>query len=48
LQAVTIPTADQQAMMGRIDQGGEKLEAVISEWMDANEETWKSWVAAGS
>lgn len=48
LKAVSIDTAAQQNMMARIDQGGENLEAVVAEWMAANEATWKQWVSAGS
>lgn len=46
LSNVRIPTADQQAMMAAIDQNGEDLEQVIAQWMDANEETWRSWLPA--
>ncbi len=46
LSNVSIPTADQQAMMAAINQNGEDLEAVIAQWMDANESTWQSWISA--
>lgn len=48
LQAVAIPTSDQQNMMAAIDQGGEKIDNVIAQWMRDNEATWQQWVAAGN
>jgi len=46
LQAYQIKTADQEAMMKKVDQGGEALEAVTAAWVDANEAVWSPWVAA--
>lgn len=37
---------DQIPMMNAIDQKGEKLEKVVSEWINANEAIWKPWVEA--
>lgn len=45
LQAVEIPTADQQELMAAIDQRGDKIEGVIADWMAANESKWSDWVA---
>lgn len=47
LQAVSIPTAAQQTMMGAIDNNGADLEVEVAAWMDANENLWQGWVAAG-
>lgn len=47
LSAVSIPTGDQQQMMGAIDNGGGKIEDEVAAWMDANEALWQSWVAKG-
>ena len=44
LTAVAIPTADQQAMMGAIDNGGADLEQTVAAWMDANQSTWQAWI----
>ena len=38
--------ADQQSMMGAIDNGGEDLEESVAAWMDANQDTWKAWIDA--
>ena len=46
LKNVSISTADQQAMMGAIDQRGDKLEASVAGWMAANEALWQGWVSA--
>ncbi len=48
LQAVSIPTADQQNMMAEIDQKGGKLEKVVADWMMGNEDTWRKWIAAAN
>lgn len=47
LQAVQIPTSDQQSMMGAIDNNGADLEATIASWMNDNQSLWEGWVAAG-
>lgn len=40
---------EQQQMTYRIDKKGEKLDAVVKEWIDKNEAVWKPWIdAAGS
>ena len=38
--------AEQQKMMLRVDKGGEKLDAVVKEWIDANEAAWAPWIDA--
>ncbi|MBC6404862.1 MAG: ABC transporter substrate-binding protein [Rhodospirillales bacterium] len=45
LQNISIPTADQQAMMGQIDQEGTDLEEVVAKWMDDHPDTWQAWIA---
>ena len=37
---------DQIPMMNAVDQDGNKLEKVVSNWVDDNEAIWKPWVAA--
>jgi glycine betaine/proline transport system substrate-binding protein len=46
LKNFTIDTAAQQPMMGKIDVDGGTVEAVVSEWMAANESAWKPVVDA--
>lgn len=46
MEQVTMSAAEQQKMMLAIDQRGEKLEDVVSAWVDANEATWKPWMDA--
>lgn len=48
LDAYSLKNSDQIPMMNAIDQDGKKLEAVVSAWVDANEATWKPWVAAAT
>ncbi|MFX0542658.1 ABC transporter substrate-binding protein [Roseovarius sp. S4756] len=44
LEAFQMNTADQEVMMKAIDQDGEKLEDVISAYVEAQKETWTPWV----
>lgn len=44
LQSYQLRNSDQIPMMKRIDQDGEDLEAVVSEWVDQNEAVWSPWV----
>lgn len=46
LEQMTMSAEEQQKMMLAIDQKGEKLEDVVSAWVDANEATWKPWMDA--
>ena len=46
LEGFGMTSAEQQKMMLAIDQNGEKLEDVVSAWVDANEATWKPWMDA--
>jgi glycine betaine/proline transport system substrate-binding protein len=48
LSAYTLTNDDQIPMMNAIDQEGNKLEDVISAWVDANEAKWKPWVDAAT
>lgn len=34
----------QNALIQKVDQDGMKVEEAVAEWLDANEETWKSWI----
>ena len=45
-EAFSIDNDTQNSLMNEIDQKGRDLEEVISEWVDANEETWSAWVEA--
>ena len=45
-QQLEVNAADQQQMMLRIDKGGEDIDKVVKEWIDANEATWSNWVKA--
>ncbi|GAA6209234.1 ABC transporter substrate-binding protein [Cognatishimia sp. WU-CL00825] len=40
----TLSVEAQQPMMGAVDVDGQKVEAVVAEWMAANEESWMSVV----
>lgn len=44
LKAFRMDAGEQQKMMLRVDKGGEDLDTVVKEWVDANEATWKPWV----
>jgi glycine betaine/proline transport system substrate-binding protein len=46
LKNFKVSAAEQQVMMLRVDKKGEKLEAVVKEWVDKNEQVWKPWVDA--
>ncbi|MDQ2068152.1 ABC transporter substrate-binding protein [Xinfangfangia sp. CPCC 101601] len=46
LKALQISTEDQQAMMLAIDDKGQSLDAVTTEWIDNNEALWRPWVDA--
>lgn len=46
MSAMTIDNATQNTLMLEVDQKKRKLEEVIEEWMQNNEETWKPWVEA--
>ena len=46
LKAFQVNTADQQQMMARVDDKGEALDLVATDWVSANEPVWKSWVDA--
>ena len=48
LSAYTLTNDDQIPMMNAIDQEGNKLEDVVSAWVDANEAKWKPWVDAAT
>ena len=44
LQNYTLTNAAQNAMMAEIDVEGRPVEEVVTEWLDANEGTWRPWV----
>ncbi|MGR3648826.1 MAG: ABC transporter substrate-binding protein [Shimia sp.] len=44
----TLAVEDQQPMMGAVDVDGEAVEDVVSAWMGANEDKWKSVVDAAT
>lgn len=46
LKAYKLTTEAQQPMMGEIDVDGRSVEEVASEWVDANESAWRSYVDA--
>ncbi len=46
LKAFQVTAPDQQVMMLRVSDKGEKLEAVADDWMAQNEAVWKPWVEA--
>ena len=46
LQELEMNAEDQQQMMLKIDQKGEDLDAVVSEWIDAHEDVWQPWIDA--
>ena len=49
LKGFEMSAEEQQKMMYRIDKKGEKLDAVVKDWIDQNESVWKPWIdAAGS
>ncbi len=41
---MNITNGEQAAMIMRIDQGGEELDDVVAEWVEANEDRWKAWL----
>jgi glycine betaine/proline transport system substrate-binding protein len=46
LKSLEVHAPDQQKMMLRIDKGGEDIDKVVKEWIDANEAVWAPWVKA--
>ncbi|HUQ91473.1 MAG TPA: ABC transporter substrate-binding protein [Bryobacteraceae bacterium] len=49
LKVFEMKAEEQQKMMYRIDKKGEKLDAVVKDWINQNEPVWKPWIeAAGS
>lgn len=44
LQAYTIDNATQQPLMMRVEIDGEDVDAVVKQWVDENEATWRPWV----
>ncbi len=39
-----VDNTEMGAMIGRIDLDGEKLEAVVDDWMEKNQDRWKAWI----
>ncbi|MCZ4354725.1 ABC transporter substrate-binding protein [Roseovarius aestuarii] len=48
LDAFQMNTADQETMMKAIDQNGEKIEDVVSAYVEATKDTWTPWVDAAT
>ena len=46
LRAYRLDTASQEKMMKAIDQDGEKLDDVVSVWVEANKDVWTPWAEA--
>jgi len=46
LQNYQLRNEDQIPMMNAVDKKGQKLEKVVSDWVDANESIWSPWVKA--
>ena len=46
LKLFEVNAAEQEKMMLRIDKGGENIDAVVKEWIDANEARWGAWIKA--
>ncbi len=45
IEAFTIDNATMGDMVGRVDLGGEDIEAVAAEWIAENEATWSAWIS---
>ncbi len=48
LEAFQMNTPDQERMMKAIDQDGEKIEDVVSAYVEAQKDTWTPWVEAAT
>lgn len=48
LKQFQMQAEDQQKMMLRVDQNGDKVDVVARDWIEANEATWKPWVDAAT
>ncbi len=48
LQAYELRNEDQIPMMKAIDQDGQDLDGVVSQWVDDNQSIWQSWVDAAT
>ncbi len=46
LKAFQVTAEDQQQMMLRVDQNGEAIDVVATDWITSNEGVWKPWVDA--
>ncbi len=44
IEAFTISNDDMGAMISAVDLDAQDMDAVIAEWMAANEATWKAWI----
>ncbi|MGI9616283.1 MAG: ABC transporter substrate-binding protein [Acidimicrobiales bacterium] len=47
LRAFTLTTEEQSAMLAAIEVDGGSIESVASEWIGANEATWRPWLGEG-
>ena len=46
IASIRLTNAQQAGMILDVDVNGMDLEAAVRKWMDANEETWRSWIPA--
>lgn len=46
LKAFTVDATEQEKMMLAIDKNGERIDAVVKSWIDANEAVWQPWIDA--
>ena len=44
IKAFEVNNDEMGAMISKVDLEGESVEAVVAEWMDANEARWKGWI----
>ena len=44
IEAFTVSNADMGDMVGKVDLGGATVDAVVADWMAANEATWSTWI----
>jgi len=44
IKAFNISSDEMNAMVGKVDLDGEKIEDVVAAWIDANEDRWGKWI----
>jgi glycine betaine/proline transport system substrate-binding protein len=45
IQAFSIDNDEMGRMVGQVDLEGRKVEEVVADWMKANEDRWRQWIA---